>query len=308
MRSSSRSTSRSALGARLLLACATLGVAPGARACPCRGTSSAATRLTSAGERVGGTVTERFDDVTGAWDRHGTWSRTAEGETLRAWSLEAALGWRAAATTEVALRSGVTTSSVGTPTFQSSSRSPTDTFFTLRHEPSTVTALALGVRAPTGAVGRSSIATGAVGSAASAQGLGAWELELAGEATLVLSDDLTLGLALALAARAPDTSLGLERRLGPRAASEASLRWAAVDDAVLGLTLGFAGETEVTLDGEPRPGTARRSLTTGALASYVPRGGPWRTGVAFTFTPPVSDLGMNALSATTLALSVGYSR
>jgi hypothetical protein len=172
--------------------------------------------------------------------------------------------------------------------------------------------LVLGLRVPTGTLERvdtgtvQSGTTGALGTTASSQGLGAWEVNLGAVLDRRLSSRLRIGAVGELGYRFPDDSTGIERHLGPRALGVLSLTYR--PSPLIGIApltdLGWEGD--IAFDGETALGTGQRLWTIGVLAFLVPDRSKLRSGVMLRYAPPVEDINVNAVGATSFSVSLGY--
>lgn len=140
------------------------------------------------------------------------------------------------------------------------------------------------------------------------RGLGATEFALG----VVLERSLTRAFRLALlaqvAGRLPDTSLGVSRRLGPRASAELTLSYFATADWVLSALLSVRWEGNVTVRQRQQDGTAQRLTEVGAALSWQPWSSPFRAGVAQHYAPALDVLGANTAQNATSELWLGYVR
>ena len=140
------------------------------------------------------------------------------------------------------------------------------------------------------------------------RGLGASELALGVVLERSLARVFRLALLTEVAGRLPDTSLGVTRRLGPRATAELTLSYFATADLVLSALVSLRWEGNVTVRQRQQYGTAQRLTEVGAALSWQPWSSPFRAGVAERYAPAVDVLGANTAQNATSELWLGYVR
>jgi hypothetical protein len=265
--------------------------------------------------------------VHGAWDAEGEYASLQEGS--RQWMLDigATLDYRVLPSVELGLRTGFGHQSVTAPGVDATQTSFGDTLLRVRWEAldepppyggapvfSPALALVATLRAPTGPVLRAGAAgpvstasgtTGAIGSSAANQGLGAWEPALALDVQQTLTRRVRLGLLGEAAYRFADTALGIERHLSPRVLGELSATYLVSAAWAAGVMTDLGWEGPVAYDGVRRAGTAMRLWTAGVYAyhSWVEEG--LRVGAVLRVAPPVDGISVNAVATTSLGVSVG---
>jgi hypothetical protein len=140
------------------------------------------------------------------------------------------------------------------------------------------------------------------------RGLGTTELALGVVLERALSRAFRAGLVVEVAGRLPDTSLGVTRRLGPRASVEFTLSYFATPDWVVSALLGMRWEGNASLRQRAQSGTAQRTTELGAAVSFQPWSSPFRAGIAERYAPAIDQLGANTVRNVTYELWVGYVR
>lgn len=140
------------------------------------------------------------------------------------------------------------------------------------------------------------------------RGLGTVEFALGVVLERALSRSFRGGLVAEVAGRLPDTSLGVTRRLGPRASAELTLSYFATPDWVLSVLLGLRWEGNASLRQREQSGTAQRTTELGAALSFQPWSSPVRAGFAERYAPAVDQLGANTARYLTTEFWIGYVR
>jgi hypothetical protein len=266
--------------------------------------------------------------VHGAWNPHGGYTPLAENNLQWLIDYALALGYRPADRIEIGAQAAFGWQSVSSPGFHSERTGFGDTRFSMRWEafdepmpfqkvfPHPALAVIAGVRTPTGTVSRvgdsrrgalASGTTGAVGATASSQGLGAWEPSLAVNAQKMLAHRrLQLNLSGELAFRLPDDSIGVDRKLGPRVLGQVTARYIPSPIWGVGGLTDLGWEGDVTLEGVRRTGTGQRLWNVGAFVYIVVPDTNLRWGAAVRYAPPFNGVSVNAVGATSFAVSLGY--
>jgi hypothetical protein len=158
-------------------------------------------------------------------------------------------------------------------------------------------AMSSSVRAPT-----------AAGNGSTSLGLGAWELMQGLWLERSLTRSLRLGFMAEVGVRAADTSLGVDRRLGPRVSTQLTAWYWPVPDVALSFSSGLLWEGEVELSGERQPGSGTRQGLLGAGVVYGPSGSGIRPAAAVRFAPAIAGLVVNAPTSATIEVSLAYTR
>ncbi len=294
-------------------------------ACPCQGSSGPAGAVTSTADRFGVSLTETGRNTEGAWGPSGRYARLAPGE--RYWSLDVTgvVGYRPIPVVEIEAETAFGHQSASSPDFASAHTGVGDSIFRFRWDaldepmpyvrsvlPWPAVSLVASIRAPTASLGRDSSGvfsgtSGSVGSAASSEGLGAWETSLALGLTRSISPKFLVSLAGEAAYRFPDSSLGLPRHLAPRLFVQAGGRYAPTPDIGVGVLTDLTGEGDVSYDnGPPLRATSERLWAVGLYGYFRVRDTGFRCGTMFRFEPPLDDISRNATRATSLSVSLGY--
>jgi len=140
------------------------------------------------------------------------------------------------------------------------------------------------------------------------RGIGAAEFALGVVLERALSPLFRAGLVSEIAGRLPDTSLGVTRRLGPRANAEFTLSYFATPDWVLSALVGLRWEGNVSVRQREQSGTAQRTTEFGAAVSWQPWSSPVRAGFAERYAPALDQLGANTVRNATSEFWLGYVR
>ncbi len=106
----------------------------------------------------------------------------------------------------------------------------------------------------------------------------------------------------------PDTTLGITRRLGPRASAEFTLSYFATPDVVISALLSTRWEGNVNVQQREQYGTAQRLTEIGAAFSFQPWTSPLRAGFAQRYAPGIDGLSANTLLSLSSELWIGYVR
>ena len=309
-----------------VLAVTALLVSPrAALACPCRGTFGPGAAVTQVVERWALSLNPAASVVHGTWSPYGDYVPFAETTAQRSVDLALAAGFRPVRSLELGLTAAYGWQSLELSSGSYAAHNLGDTTAHLRWmareelmpdlgKPFAAPTLEIiaALRLPTGTVRRSgaksaaSGTTGAVGTTATSQGLGTWELSLGAQADKSVSRRVDLALLLQAGYRLPDESIGLARRLGPRALAQLTVRYRLSTETAIGLSNDLGWEGDVRYEGETEPGTGQRVWGAAAFVTFAPIASSWRSGLVLRHTPTVDLLGVNALATTTLALSVGY--
>jgi len=140
------------------------------------------------------------------------------------------------------------------------------------------------------------------------RGLGATELAVGMVLERSFAEVFRLGLLAELGNRWPDTTLGVDRRLGLRASAELTLSYFASRDWVLSTLLSTRWEGNVRVRDREQSGTAQRLTEIGAAVSFQPWTSPLRAGFAQRYAPGLDQLSANTVQSFTSEFWVGYVR
>jgi hypothetical protein len=140
------------------------------------------------------------------------------------------------------------------------------------------------------------------------RGLGAAEFALGVSIERSFARLFRAGILAELAGRLPDTTLGVTRRLGPRASAELTLSYFATADLVLSVLLGARWEGNVNLQQREQFGTAQRLTEIGAAISFQPWTSPLRAGFAQRYAPGIDGLSANTVAGSSSEFWLGYVR
>lgn len=297
-----------------------------ASACPCQGSTGPGGAVTRRGDTWGASVAETVRTVHGAFRSNGDYASLDGQRAARAIDIAALVGVRPVRAVEVSLESAVGHQSFSSPEVSSTRTGFGDVLLRGRWEalgeplPFVRTALpwpsvtiALALRAPLASntsLSRSGFSgtTGSVGTAASSEGLGAWEA--AGGLVLARSFGRRWqGTAIAEGAyRFPDGTLGMSRHLPVRVFGQLGLRYMPSDTIGVGLLGDYGTEGDVVLRGSAQAGTAQH-LWAVSCYSFVKTGeAGLRWGALVRWVPPLDGAGRNAIAATSFGVSLGTAR
>jgi hypothetical protein len=176
-------------------------------------------------------------------------------------------------------------------------------------------AMIVGLRTPSGSLeladargegGAMSGTTGSAGASASSQSLGAWEPSIAVELRQTEKARYQLSFVGEGAYRFPDSRLGVDRHLGPRLLAQLNFRY--IPSAVwgVGALTDLGWEDAVSIDGMRHQGSGQRLWSVGLYGYVSVAETGFRAGAMVRHAPPLSGVSVNAVGATTLAVSVGY--
>lgn len=296
-----------------------------ANACPCRGSAGPSAPLTGTTDRFGAAVTQSTELVHGAWDAYGKLHELGETESNRLVDYSLLLAYRPIFPLEVALQLSYARQSVVAPGFSAEESGIGDSLLRARYElfdqpmpmkrsPLPGVAAAFSVRAPTGRDesasprGVASGTTGSLGASAASTSLATWEIALGVELVKTLGIHWEISGYGESAYRFTDDSLGIDRRLGPRVLGQLGGRYIPSPDLSLGAFADVGWEDEVAIDGERLSGTGQRRVSVGAFTAWQLAPSGLRAGLQLRHTPMLDDLSVNALAASSLAVSLGIAR
>jgi len=140
------------------------------------------------------------------------------------------------------------------------------------------------------------------------RGLGTYEFALGVSLERSFARLFRVGVLAELAGRLPDTTLGITRRLGPRASAEFTLSYFATPDLVLSALISTRWEGNVTAQQRMQYGTAQRLTEVGAAISFQPWKSPFRAGFVQRYAPGIDGLSANTLLSLTGEFWIGYVR
>jgi len=140
------------------------------------------------------------------------------------------------------------------------------------------------------------------------RGLGATELAVGMVLERSFAEVFRVGLLVELGNRWPDTTLGVDRRLGLRASAELTLSYFASRDWVLSTLLSTRWEGNVRVQQREQSGTAQRITEVGAAISFQPWTSPFRAGFAQRYAPGIDQLSANTVQSFTSEFWIGYVR
>jgi hypothetical protein len=140
------------------------------------------------------------------------------------------------------------------------------------------------------------------------RGLGTFEFALGMSVERSFARFFRVGVLAELAGRLPDTTLGITRRLGPRASAELTLSYFASPELVVSALISTRWEGNVNVQQREQFGTAQRLTEIGAAISFQPWTSSLRAGFAQRFAPGISGLSANTLLSLTSEFWVGFVR
>lgn len=282
-------------------------------ACPCSDNPGSSGPLTTTRDRAGIALSESVSAAHGVWDADGRYSRFDGGRGSLFWMLAAA--FRPVPRLELHAELGAGTSFLRAGGYEAEHRGLSDAtlglFYDLLDEPMpyerapwpSLTVLAR-VRAPSGGT-ESAGASGSTDSTGGRSGLGAYEATLGFRAAKAVSDWNTLSASAELSLRLPDESLGIERKLGPRAFGMLAFTRRMTPDLSLELLTNLTWEGEVSLRGRRVTGSAQRLWNVDAAAIWTIWDGLGASASAGG-APPVAFLSRNSLGGVRGGVSLTY--
>jgi hypothetical protein len=292
-------------------------------ACPCQGSSGPASSVTARDERFGASLTETARVTHGTFSYDGKYRSLGPGSRETTLDVTGLAGYRPTPPLEVSAESAFGHDVVSNPYAPSHRTGLGDTTLRVRFDaleepmpferpvlPWPAVSGIVSLRMPTasGAGSESSGTTGAIGSSASSEGLGAWETA-AGVVLLgtIATKWQVTGFGEA-AYRFPDTSLGLARHLPPRLFGQLGARYAPTPTTALGVLTDLGWEGNVRIRDDPGNGTSQRLWTLALFGSFrtSPKGLRW--GALVRVAPPIDGVSRNATGTTSLGISLGYAR
>ncbi len=140
------------------------------------------------------------------------------------------------------------------------------------------------------------------------RGLGATEFALGGVLERSVVPTFRLSVLGEIAGRLQDTTLGITRRLGPRASAELTASYFLDPAWVLSVLASVRWEGNASLRGRSQSGTAQRTTEVGAALSWQPWSSPFRAGLSERYAPPIDGLAANTVQSVTSELWLGYVR
>jgi hypothetical protein len=294
----------------LSAALAALSWSPRLSACACRGVGSPSAALTLSGESWGLALTSTSELAHGVWDVDGGYHALSSGELYSRETLGLALALRVLPRWEIGLGTELVSARVSTPTLSDENSGLGDVRFRGRWEavdepmphesslPWPAVALLATLSSGTAEGSRDRAASLGLGASEVAialqlvRSLGAWQLEALFE----------------VGQRAPDTSLDIERQLGPRALFELGLSYPILPVLRLGGTTALGLEGDTVYDGEVAAGSGQRLWTVGLFAVQELKSLNAQTSLGIEHAPALEGASVNAIGNTGLRLSFSLSR
>ncbi|HKO47840.1 MAG TPA: hypothetical protein VJV79_08955 [Polyangiaceae bacterium] len=148
----------------------------------------------------------------------------------------------------------------------------------------------------------------AAGEGLAPRGLGTFEFALGVAVERSFARLFRVGILAEVAGRLPDTTLGVTRRLGPRASAEFTLSYFASPDLVISALVSTRWEGNVNVQQREQYGTAQRLTEIGAAISFQPWTSPLRAGFFQRYAPGINGLSANTLLGLTSEFWIGYVR
>ncbi|HEY3253474.1 MAG TPA: hypothetical protein VGJ91_05980 [Polyangiaceae bacterium] len=291
----------------LLLVAAVLWPLPAA-ACSCSG-QGPASALTRLDQSYGVRLSERLVLGQGAANAHGRYQAFAPSEHDRSLEYALLMAYRVQRL-ELAATVGYGTRSAALSEAAERSAGLSDTFLRARYEAAEEPApWQSGVYPSLAMLGTLRLPT-AHAEGLAPRGLGTTEFALGVSVERSFARLFRAGLLAELAGRLPDTTLGVTRRLGPRASAEFTLSYFATPDLVISALLGTRWEGNVNVQQREQFGTAQRLTEIGAAISFQRSSStsPLRAGFAQRYAPGIDGLSANAILSLTSEFWIGYVR
>ena len=277
-----------------------------ATACSCSG-QGPASALTRLDQTHGLRLSERFVLGRGASNSHGRYRAFAPGEHDRSLEYALLIAYRIQ---RLELATTVGYGTRGAELSEASERSTglSDTFFRARYEAAQEPEpWQSGVYPALAMLGTLRLPT-AEAEGLAPRGLGTYEFALGVSLERSFARLFRVGILAELAGRLPDTTLGVTRRLGPRAAAELTLSYFATPDLVISALMSTRWEGNVNVQQREQFGTAQRLTEVGAAISFQPWTSPLRAGFAQRYAPGIDGVSANTLLNSTSEFWVGYVR
>ncbi|HVJ19718.1 MAG TPA: hypothetical protein VM686_30065 [Polyangiaceae bacterium] len=293
------------------LALAAFARAPAAQACACRGVGSPSAALTLSHETWGVGLVGVSELGHGVWDGDGEYHVLGAGERFSRETLGLTLALRVHPDWEVSIGGELVSARVTTPSFADENSGMGDVHARARwdfadepmpHEddfPWPAAALIGSLGAATAEAGPNRAASTGLGTSESAVALelvrslpGAWQLEALGE----------------LGVRAPDTTLGRERQLGPRALFVLGLSHALVPELRVGGYTSLTLEADTSYDGEVAAGSGQRLWNLSLFLVHELESLNARASLTLEYAPPVDGISANAIGYTGVRAAFSFAR
>jgi len=277
-----------------------------AEACSCSG-QGPASALTRLDQTYGVRLSERFVLGQGAANAHGRYQSFAADEHDRSLEYALLMAYRIRRL-ELVATVGYGTRSAALSTAFERSTGLSDTFLRARYEAAEEPEpWQNGVYPSLAMLGTLRLPT-ARAEGLAPRGLGTYEFALGFSLERSFARLFRVGLLAELAGRLPDTTLGITRRLGPRASAELTLSYFTTPDLVISALVGTRWEGNVNVQQREQYGTAQRLTEIGAAISFQPWSSPVRAGFVQRYAPGIDGLSANTLLSLTSEFWVGYVR
>ena len=277
-----------------------------AAACSCSG-QGPASALTRLDQTYGVRLSERFILGQGASNSHGRYQAFAPGEHDRSLEYALLMAYRIQRL-ELAATVGYGTRSARLSEASERSTGLSDTFFRARYEAATEPEPWQNTVYPSLAMLGTLRLPTARAEGLAPRGLGTYEFALGVSLERSFARLFRVGLLAELAGRLPDTTLGITRRLGPRARAELTLSYFATPELVISALIGTRWEGNVNVQQREQFGTAQRLTELGAAISFQPWTSPLRAGFAQRYAPGIDGVSANTLLSLTGEFWIGYVR
>lgn len=277
-----------------------------AAACSCSG-QGPASALTRLDQTYGVRLSERFILGQGASNSHGRYQAFAPGEHDRSLEYALLMAYRIQRL-ELAATVGYGTRSARLSEASERSTGLSDTFFRARYEAATEPEPWQNAVYPSLAMLGTLRLPTARAEGLAPRGLGTYEFALGVSLERSFARLFRVGLLAELAGRLPDTTLGITRRLGPRASAELTLSYFATPELVISALIGTRWEGNVNVQQREQFGTAQRLTELGAAISFQPWTSPLRAGFAQRYAPGIDGVSANTLLSLTSEFWIGYVR
>ncbi|HEY2406614.1 MAG TPA: hypothetical protein VGI10_11460 [Polyangiaceae bacterium] len=278
-----------------------------AAACSC-GVPGLESALTRPDETWGVRIAETQSFAHGQWNARGAYRALGAGEHDRTFELLALAALRPTSRLELSVDGRYGERSLSNATSTAAVRGADDLLFHARFELLRESMpWAPGIRLPALALIGSLRAPTAARADGLSLGLGTWEYAL-GAAVEQSIGRFRLGALAEVADRASDTSLGVERTLGPRALGQLVAWYWPDPRLVVSASTSLTWEGDASVQGRSAPGSGTRLWLVGVGSSFRAVGSNVRPGIALRYAPPAPDVGINVVGGAAVELSVAYTR
>ncbi|HEV8245351.1 MAG TPA: hypothetical protein VGP93_06275, partial [Polyangiaceae bacterium] len=141
---------------------------------------------------------------------------------------------------------------------------------------------------------------------AASLGVGAWEVALGADIVSSLTQAWQLEAIVEVAERSPDTTLGFERQLGPRALFQLGSSYALVPELRLGALTTLSTEGDASYENQVAIGSGQRLWTVSAFISRELASVHAQASLSIEHAPGVEGIAMNAVRETSLRAALSW--